>query len=80
MVLCELGKLYHDNKQKAKKGEPVDMELCVLKNRNGYLDNAYFAFTHRHNIFREKEKSDDALDWNLNAEPSQQDIMDLLKG
>ena len=55
-------RLLKENREKAKAGIPVGMELKVLKNRNGYCDSCYFAYTHRSNNFMEQEE-DEALDW-----------------
>lgn len=82
-------RLLKENREKAKAGLPVDMELKVLKNRNGYCDSCYFAFTHRSNVFVEQEK-DAEMDWNepitcggipMSCEKvSQKAIIDLVYG
>ena len=43
------------NAGKAKLGEPMQMELKVLKNRNGYRGKVYLQYTAKYNLFVEKK-------------------------
>ena len=48
--------IYEANKEKAKKGEFQDIQVKILKNRNGSKDTADIQFLSKFNLFRDKPK------------------------